>query len=374
MVNNKLIIAAAGSGKTTYLIDEAIKNREKKVLITTYTQANEAEIKKKIIEKINYIPENITVQTWFSFLLKHGVRPYQGIIFDKRINGLILVNSQSGLKGYTKFKQPIYFGEEREFENHYFSNSIKIYSDKLSKFVFRCNEKTNGAVISRISKIYSRIFIDEVQDLAGYDLELLKLLFSSNAEVLLVGDPRQGTYSTNSSSKNKQYKKVNVVNYFFQDKSINIETDETSLLINYRSNKPICDLSNKLFQYFSGTNSGNQIITEHDGVFFIREKDVEQYLKKYNPVQLRDSKKKIVDENYKVMNFGESKGLSFDRVLIYPTKPFTDWFMNNESELAETSRSKLYVAITRARFSVGIVVNYKEDALIDGIDNYKICT
>jgi ATP-dependent exoDNAse (exonuclease V) beta subunit len=49
MVNNKLIIAAAGSGKTTYLIDEAIKNREKKVLITTYTQANEAEIKKKII-------------------------------------------------------------------------------------------------------------------------------------------------------------------------------------------------------------------------------------------------------------------------------------------------------------------------------------
>ncbi len=374
MVNNKLIIAAAGSGKTTYLIDEAIKDREKKVLITTYTQANEAEIRKKIIEKINYIPENITVQTWFSFLLKHGVRPFQGIIFDKRINGLILVNSQSGLKGYTKFNQPIYFGEEKEFENYYFSKNVKIYSDKLSKFVFRCDEKTNGAVINRISKIYSRIFIDEVQDLAGYDLELLKLLFISKSEVLLVGDPRQGTYSTNSSSKNKQYKKANVVNYFFQDKSINIETDVTSLLINYRSNKQICELSNKLFQNFSSTNSGNPITTEHDGVFFIKEKDVEEYLKKFNPVQLRDSKKKIVDENYKVMNFGESKGLSFDRVLIYPTKPFIDWFMNNESELADTSRSKLYVAITRARHSVGIVVNYKDDSLIEGIDIYNIDT
>lgn len=371
MKDNKLIIAAAGSGKTTYLIDEAIKNREKKVLITTYTQANEAEIRKKIIEKINYIPENITVQTWFSFLLKHGVRPYQGIIFDKRINGLILVNSQSGLKGYTKFKQPIYFGEEKEFENHYFSNSIKIYSDKLSKFVFRCNEKTNGAVISRISKIYSRIFIDEVQDLAGYDLELLKLLFSSNSEVLLVGDPRQGTYSTNSSSKNKQYKKANVVNYFFQDKSINIETDETSLLINYRCNEPICNLSNNLFKNFTGTKSGNDSVSGHDGVFFIREKDVEDYLQEYSPVQLRDSKKKIVNENFMVMNFGESKGLSFDRVLIYPTKPFTDWFMDNESDLAETSRSKLYVAITRARYSVGIVLNYKDDTQIDGIINYK---
>ena len=51
MNNNKLIIAAAGSGKTSHLIEEAIKNREKKVLITTYTQANEAEIKKKIIEQ-----------------------------------------------------------------------------------------------------------------------------------------------------------------------------------------------------------------------------------------------------------------------------------------------------------------------------------
>lgn len=360
MGDNKLIIAAAGSGKTTYLIDEAIKNREEKVLITTYTQANEAEIKKKIIEKINYIPENITVQTWFSFLLKHGVRPYQGIIFDKRINGLILVNNKSAL--YVK---------KTETEKYYFTKEIKIYSDKISEFICAINEKTNSAVINRISKIYSKIFIDEIQDLAGYDLELLKLLFSSNSEVLLVGDPRQGTYSTNSSSKNKQFKKANVVNYFFQDKSIKIETDETSLLVNYRCNEPICNLSNNLFKNFVGTKSGNDSVSSHDGVFFIREKDVEGYMQKYNPVQLRDSKKKIVNENFMVMNFGESKGLSFDRVLIYPTKPFADWFINNESDLAETSRSKLYVAITRARYSVGIVLNYKDETIIDGIINYK---
>lgn len=359
MKNNKLIIAAAGSGKTTFLIEEAIKNREKKVLITTYTQANEAEIKKKIIEKINYIPENITIQTWFSFLLKHGVRPYQGIIFDKRINGLILVNNKSAL-----------YVRKTETEKYYFTKDIKIYSDKISEFVCAVNEKTNSAVINRISNVYSKIFIDEIQDLAGYDLELLKLLFSSKSEVLLVGDPRQGTYSTNSSSKNKQFKKANVVNYFFQDKSINIETDETSLLVNYRCNEPICNLSNNLFKNFVGTKSGNDSVSGHDGIFFIKEKDVEDYLKKFNPVQLRDSKKKIVNENFIVMNFGESKGLSFDRVLIYPTKPFVDWFMNNESLLAETSRSKLYVAITRARYSVGIVVSDKGNLVVDGITNY----
>lgn len=32
--------------------------------------------------------------------------------------------------------------------------------------------------------------------MAGYDLEIIKLLFSLNSDVLLVGDPRQVTYHT----------------------------------------------------------------------------------------------------------------------------------------------------------------------------------
>ena len=375
LTKNKLIIAAAGSGKTETLVKEALNQKEGKTLITTYTQANEAEIKKKFIEKSKCIPESVTIQTWFSFLLKHGVRPFQGTLFEKKIKGLLLVNSQSGLKAYRNpcqdckqikvvnancinCKNPIYFGEEKEFEQHYFTKGLKIYSDKLSKFVFRSNEKSNGNVIERISKIYSHIYIDEVQDLAGYDLELLKLLLNCNSSVLLVGDPRQGTYSTNSASKNKQFKKAKVVNYFFQDKSITIETDQNSLLTNYRCNKPICELSNKLFTDFQATTSGNNIETEHSGVFFIKEKDIESYLQKFQPVQLRnDIREKRINENYRVMNFGEAKGLSFNRVLIYPTKPFLEWLKDNTSELAETSRSKIYVAITRARHSVAIVNN-----------------
>lgn len=368
LLNNKLIIAAAGSGKTTFLVDEALKQKEGKVLITTYTQANEAEIRKRIIEKNKCIPKNITVQTWFSFLLKHGVRPFQGILFEKKIKRLILVNSQSGLKGYTKSKRPIYFGEEKEFEKHYFSNALKIYSDKLSKFVFRCNEKSNGNVIDRISRIYSHIFIDEVQDLAGYDLELLKLFFNCSSTTLLVGDPRQGTYSTNSAPKNKQFKKANIIN-FFSDQIENLTKDDTSLMTNYRCNKPICDLSNKLFPNFPPTTSGNNATTEHSGVFFIKPQDVESYLQKFKPVQLRDNKSTNVNENYKVMNFGEAKGLSFDRVLIYPTLPFIKWLKDNKFELAKTSRSKLYVAITRARHSVAIIC--EENLTIDGITNYN---
>ncbi|MBK6484303.1 MAG: hypothetical protein IPG01_14510 [Chitinophagaceae bacterium] len=128
------------------------------------------------------------VQTWFSFLLQHGVRPFQGELFEKEITGLILVNSQSGLKYITK-GIPVYFSEEKEFEHHYFSKDTKIFSDKISKFVFRCNEISKGLVIDRLSRIYSHIFIDEVQDLAGYDLELLKLLFKANTNTLFSRRP-----------------------------------------------------------------------------------------------------------------------------------------------------------------------------------------
>ena len=45
---NRLIIAAAGSGKTTYLVRQAMQQSDS-VLITTYTIANELEIRKKLM-------------------------------------------------------------------------------------------------------------------------------------------------------------------------------------------------------------------------------------------------------------------------------------------------------------------------------------
>jgi DNA helicase II / ATP-dependent DNA helicase PcrA len=366
--SNKLIVAAAGSGKTTKLVQEALSQKEGRVLITTYTQANESEIRKKIIELNKFIPENVTVQTWFSFLLKHGVRPFQPVLYQKRIKGLILVNEQSGLKYRSTKGFPVYFKEDGEFEHHYFSSNQKIYSDKLSKFVFRCNEKSNGAVVDRISRIFTHIFIDEVQDLAGFDLELLKLFFNCQSNVLLVGDPRQGTYSTNTTAKNKKFRKAEIMSFFDQD--FGIEIDDKSLLINYRCNSDICSLSNKLFPDYPNTQSGNTTRTGHDGIFFVKESDIKFYLEKYVPIQLRNDARTEVNMEFSTMNFGESKGLTFERVLVYPTKPITDWLKSNAKELAPTSKSKFYVALTRAKHSVGIVFNYGNNN-VDGITNFS---
>jgi len=158
---------------------------------------------------------------------------------------MLLVNSQSGVK-YVSGKRPVYFSEAKEFEKHYFTKDHKIYFRQDFQVCHQVQQKDECMVLHRLSKLYDDILIDEVQDLAGYDLELLKLIFKSPIRTLLVGDPRQGTYSTNSSSKNKQFKKSGIV-YFFEDGSIDIKRDTKTLVINYRSVPAICALSNRIF-------------------------------------------------------------------------------------------------------------------------------
>lgn len=352
---NKLIIAAAGAGKTTYLVNEALRQSEK-VLITTYTEANENEIRKKFVELNGHIPNNVTIQTWFSMLIQHGVKPYQDYLTDKKINGMILVNEQSAL-----------YIAEVKVDSHYFTNDYKIYSDKLSKFVFKCNEKSNGAIFDRLNRIYDYIFIDEVQDLAGYDLELIKLLFQTNSNIILVGDPRQTTYNTHWEKKNKQYQDGKIKEFLQNEcKEIAPKIDETSLNCSYRNNEFICIFSSKLFPEYTSSSSKQNDDVEHRGVFFIKIQDVDTYLELYKPLQLRVDRRKQVNKNYSVMNFGESKGLGFDRVLIYPTKTILDWILKKKS-IESTSRAKFYVAITRAKYSVGIVYDYKDKTDVDDI-------
>lgn len=385
-MSNKLTIAGAGSGKTTYLVNQALSQKEDKVLITTYTEANEEEIKKKFIEINKSIPANVKIQTWFSFLLQHGVKPYQGsfnsLLFDKEIRGLILNDGTLGIKfNITRFGRsiPIPFKEEDEFIEHYFTSSMKIYSDRLSKFVVKSNTKSNGKVIERISNIFKYIFIDEVQDLAGYDLEIIKLLFKSNSYIELVGDPRQVTYLTHNESKNRQYKEGKIKEFVQKEcKADGCVIDETTLQVSHRNNRDICAFSSQLH-----LRSGFTPVTpcscticrgytvSDEGIYLVRPKDVDDYLSMYNPVQLRWDSRRTVNPDYKVFNFGESKGKTFDRVLIYPTDDMEKWVYDNRFTLQYTTQAKFYVAITRARFSVGIVTEYSRITAIPGVILYS---
>lgn len=383
-MNNKLIIAAAGSGKTTLLVNEAISRNPDHILITTFTEANEREIRNRIISIKGYMPSNIIVQTWFSFLLQHGVRPFQSAMNDEihcADIGFYLTSKKSGQKLDASgnpiiFKRkPIYWGE-KDFIKHYFTNSFKIYSDKISKFVCSTDKVTKGAVISRVSRLFKHIYIDEVQDLAGYDLDIIKLLFKSDSSVTLVGDPRQVTYLTHHSTKYGKYSDGNIKTFVENElgKRISCEIDTTTLAASHRNNQKICDYSGKLYPSLPSPNSCNcdtcKLDIEHSGVYIIKPSLVEVYLKKYNPLQLRWSSSTKTNPNYEVQNFGESKGLTADRVLIYPTETMKEWIKNNNHKLKNEVRAKLYVGITRARASSTIIMDYDESDQFDGIEIY----
>jgi DNA helicase II / ATP-dependent DNA helicase PcrA len=59
------------------------------------------------------------------------------------------------------------------------------------------------------------------------------------------------------------------------------------------------------------------------------------------------------------MNIGVSKGSTFDRVLIFPTKPMLK-YIKSKDLAALPAPERLYVAVTRARYSVAFVVSPKD--------------
>ena len=357
MSKNKLIIAGAGSGKTEYLIMKALEMEDENVLITTYTEANEAEIRKKITEKEGCVPKNITVQTWFSFLLQHGVRPYQCRMKDELHSekiGFHLTEKQSGRR-YNRNGNPIYWGEENFFR-YYFTKNFKIYSDKISKFIFECNKKTKGEIIERISRIYPRIYIDEVQDLAGWELEILKLLFGSKANILLVGDPRQTVYSTHNSQKFKKYKCGKIKEFIEKECKRNIcDIDEDVLQKSHRNNKIICDFSSKLYPEYAACKPCKcekcRIPSDHDhqGLYLVKKDHVEEYCQRYNPQKLHYQKAEFPD-----LNFGVSKGLSFERILIYPTERIINYLKNGQLSEIKSIKAKFYMIIIETQSFLGV--------------------
>lgn len=356
---NKVIVASAGAGKSTFIVKEALQASAsgRRILITTFTEACSDEIKAKIIKKNGYIPSNLYVITWFSFLIKHWIKPYQGCLFDYEIKGMVLCNSKSGEKPFKVNGKTIYWGE-KDFKHHYFNADFKIYSDKMAKLSIRCEDTSNGKVIQRLSLCFDEVYVDEVQDLAGYDLEIIQKLFDSPIKITLVGDPRQATYSTVNTEKNAKYKKAAIVN-FFETKTSGVILDDQMLNENFRCFHEINDFANKLYPKFTPSSSNVFNISGHDGVFLLPEKLLNDYLERYAPVQLRWDKRREVDERYPFFTFGTAKGLTFERVVIYPTNPMLEWFQNENAELKNDTRAKLYVGLTRPIQSVAIV--YKGD-------------
>src|ERR1017187_4761154 len=78
---SRFVISPAGSSKTGLIVTEALAAPvDRQVLITTYTNENTGQIIRRITEQAGLLPRNIHVMTWFQFLLREGVKPYQSFV------------------------------------------------------------------------------------------------------------------------------------------------------------------------------------------------------------------------------------------------------------------------------------------------------
>jgi superfamily I DNA/RNA helicase len=83
---------------------------------------------------------------------------------------------------------------------------------------------------------------------------------------------------------------------------------------------------------------------------------LKQYIERYRPQCLRSTIASGKEFALDFMNFKLSKGVTFERVLIMPTAPIKA-FIQKQTYLESTSAAAFYVAATRAKQSLAIIID-----------------
>lgn len=342
---NHLTLAVAGSRKTQGLVEHcASLSRERRVLILTYTQANQEQLISRL-KQCAGTHHYVEVMGWFTFLLRHFARPFLPFKFPgKRVLGF----------NFDGQPHRMATGIGRFLDSH-----GAAYRCELGRLAHELVAESKGALLKRLVCIYDEILIDEVQDLSAHDWEIVDVLLHSSIDLRMVGDIRQAVLSTNPrSSKNAKYSYTGLIKWA-RDRQSKGLLDILESVTTWRCHPIVAKFSDSIFApswKFPETQSKNETVTDHDGVFLISPKHVTEYVRLFQPQCLRHSVSsgKAFDLNY--LNFKVSKGMTYERVLIVPTAPIAK-FISSGTFLEATSASSFYVAVTRARQSVAIVLD-----------------
>lgn len=344
---NRLTLAVAGSGKTQGIVKACCSLDDcERVLVLTYTTLNQDQLRTRIAAGAGMCG-NVEVMGWFSFLIAHFVRPFLPFLY-----------SGSRVRGFDFESQPQRYRRTDDY-SRYFNAEGQVRRVHLAQLAMRIETASNQAATKRLARIYNRIHIDEVQDLSEYDLEILAMLLESPIPIDMVGDVRQAVIATNERGrKNKSFMYMGIWDWFRKAEQAGqlTITQETET---WRCRPEIAEFADSLFDAscgFEPTVSRNAVVTGHDGLFLVRQANVPQYLADYDPLFLRYSANSARHEPYVFMNYRASKGLTCERVLVWPTAAIAELIARG-TPLEGRTACDLYVAVTRARQSVAFVVN-----------------
>ena len=341
---NILIIACAGSGKTTtilcrikYLIDNGVSPSS--IILTTFTRDATNDMKTKLNLMFGYTPD-IEVGTIDSISLRN-LRRYGNIDMKSNI-------------------------------------SVSEYSIKFLRFL-RTHENKSQYLEQK-----KYLFVDEFQDINDIQSDIITEYYNSGVKVIAVGDDAQNIYSFRGS---------NITHILtFDEKYENVAKHK--LIKNYRSTPEIINLANESIE-FNKYQIPKKMVPHHKSIgekpnvehyyswdmqnLFIKDKiadyitkgipkheiavlcrtnrpliPIEEILTKngINNIFLDndkvDIKKKVKEEHICLCTIHKAKGLEWKVVFIIALNDY--WFPSGKNIVElEEERRLFYVAVTRAK-------------------------
>ncbi|MCV6795657.1 DNA helicase UvrD [Achromobacter ruhlandii] len=332
-MDKSVIFAVAGSGKTTRLVTALDEVR--RFLLVTYTEANYDNLRAKVIGRFGYLPPNIAIYTYFSFLHSFCYRPF--------------LRSKKNTRGIT-FKAPDRFPVyPLTNDRRYISPGGWLYANRLAKFIEQSG--LVGAVLARMEKYFDVFCVDEVQDFGGHDFNFLLAISEAQMDMNFVGDFYQHTFDTSRDGNvnSNLHKNYDAYRKKFERARLKVDTD--SLKCSRRCSKSVCD--------FITEKIGVNIQAHDERTSVVRfEDDPAAVATLY---QDPGTVKLFYKEHQKYgcfsQNWGASKGMDRyeDVCVVLNPGNVKAWNAGSFRDINPETRNKLYVACSRARGNLTFV-------------------
>lgn len=333
-MDKELILAVAGSGKSRLLIESLDLSR--RFLIITYTDNNYRNLRNRICKKFGFMPSNIRLEKYFTFLHTSCYRPY-----------LLLKMRSTGIS----FKRPSL--SSRSFsldeDERYLDTDRRIYHCRMAKLLDArgCMQELR----ERICRYYDAVFVDEVQDFDGYDFDFLLSLCAAHVEIKLVGDFYQHTFPTSKDGTKNSSLYDDLERYVEKFKAVGLMVNRDALKVSRRCASEICKFISENIGIGMETLSVRSAVVHQVRT----EAEADRLFRCASTVKLFY----MEHEHYGCFseNWGASKGLDdFEDVCVVLTQEAQKHLVKGTlSQLKWLTRNKLYVACSRARGDLYLV-------------------
>jgi len=333
-LDKTVILAVAGSGKTTHIVNSL--SPDTRTILLTYTDNNFNNLRVKILHKFGYFPENISLYSYFTFLYSFCFKPF--LWLETRGKGINYEVPPSWTLRLSRDKKEFYFDKHNRLYHNRIAKLLEVYG-------------VLSLINQRLEKYFDNLFIDEIQDLAGHDFNFLQSIAESKLKLLFVGDFYQHTFDTSRDGNINKNLHVDMETFIEKLRQMGLEVDCETLSKSYRCSPTVCTFISQDIGIEMASHR-NEETTIH---IIDTQADADRILKCNETIKL------FYREHYKYAcfsrNWGDSKGEDnyTDVCVVLNKNTFQKFQKNKLCELKPQTRNKLYVACSRARSNLYIV-------------------